>query len=228
MINVRALEGTLHLCMHVCGECWRVCNWSVCPGLGFHQLFIVPGHRKQCMPFPTSPFCIPRIRPGGLQAGDEKSPQILSHFSDEPPRPESNPWRQYDRPECYHYSLRKKFFSSQAQRADNRQNWEARKKLHKPELFFLPKHGRFWNFNMINLPYLLQWHPFVSLIKRICISAPVYILRKEFWFVLPYFLSLLSTILQAQSGLRSWNFTCPVRILQVSDIGLVLSFEDCH
>ena len=125
-------------------------------------------------------------------------------------------------------SLRKKFFSSQAQRADNRQNWEARKKLHKPELFFLPKHGRFWNFNMINLPYLLQWHPFVSLIKRICISAPVYILRKEFWFVLPYFLSLLSTILQAQSGLRSWNFTCPVRILQVSDIGLVLSFEDWY
>ena len=41
-----------------------------------------------------------------------------------------------------------------------------------------------------------------------------------------YLLSLLSTILQAQLGLRSWNFTCPVRILQVSDIGLVLSFED--
>ena len=73
---------------------------------------------------------------------------------------------------------------------------------------------------MINLPYLIQWHPFVSLIKRICISAPVY-------FFLPYFLSLLSTILQAQSGLWSWNFTFPVRILQVSDIGLVLSFEDC-
>ena len=44
---------------------------------------------------------------------------------------------------------------------------------------------------------------------------------------MPYFLSLLLTILQAQSGLQSWNFTCPVRILQVSDIGLVLSFEDC-
>ena len=42
-----------------------------------------------------------------------------------------------------------------------------------------------------------------------------------------YFLSLLSSILQAQLGLWSWNFTCPVRILQVSDIGLVLSFEDC-
>ena len=67
----------------------------------------------------------------------------------------------------------------------------------------------------------------MSLIKKICISAPVYFLRKEFWFVFPYFLSLLLTILQAQSGLQSWNFTCPVRILQVSDIGLVLSFEDC-
>ena len=42
------LMPSLHVCMHVCGECWRVCNWSVCPGLGFHQLFIVPGHRKQC------------------------------------------------------------------------------------------------------------------------------------------------------------------------------------
>ena len=81
---------------------------------------------------------------------------------------------------------------------------------------------------MINLPYLLQcqWHPFMSLIKRICISAPVYFLRKELWFVLRYVLSLLSTILQAQSGLQSRNFTCSVRILQVSDIGLVLSFED--
>ena len=125
------------------------------------------------------------------------------------------------------HSLRKLFFffSSQAKRVGKRQNLDARKKLHKPELFFLPKHGRFGNFNMINLPYLLQWHPFVSLIKRICISAPVYFLRREFWFVLPYILSLLSTILQAQSGLRSRNFTCPVRILQVSDIGLVLSFE---
>ena len=66
----------------------------------------------------------------------------------------------------------------------------------------------------------------VSQINRICISAPVYFLRKEFWFVMPYFLSLLMTILQAQSGLRSGNFTCPVRVLQVSDIGLVLFFED--
>ena len=51
------------------------------------------------------------------------------------------------------------------------------------------QHEQFGNFNMIYLPYLLQWHPFVSLIKRICISAPVYFFRKEFWFVLPYFLS---------------------------------------
>ena len=33
-------------------------------------------------------------------------------------------------------SLSKKFYSSQAQRAGYRQNLEARKKLHKPELFF--------------------------------------------------------------------------------------------
>ena len=48
-------------------------------------------------------------------------------------------------------SLRKKFFRSQAQRAGNRHILKARKKLHRPELF-LPKHGRFGNFDMINLP----------------------------------------------------------------------------
>ena len=32
-------------------------------------------------PVPPVPFVYPRIRLGGLQAGDEKSPQILSHFS---------------------------------------------------------------------------------------------------------------------------------------------------
>ena len=53
-------------------------------------------------PAPPVPFVYPRIRLGGLQAGDEKSPQILSHFSDEPPDRESNPGRQCDRLECYH------------------------------------------------------------------------------------------------------------------------------
>ena len=54
---------------------------------------------------------------------------------------------------CFIYnSLHKKFFRSQAQRAGNRQILEARKKLHKPELFFLPKHWRFGNLDMINLP----------------------------------------------------------------------------
>ena len=38
------------------------------------------------------------------------------------------------------HSLSKKFYSSQVQRAGYRQNLEARKKLHKPELFFLPKY----------------------------------------------------------------------------------------
>ena len=26
---------SLHLCMHVCGECWRVCNWSAVQGWTF-------------------------------------------------------------------------------------------------------------------------------------------------------------------------------------------------
>ena len=37
------------------------------------------------------PFVYPRIRLGVLQMGDEKSPQILSHFPDEPPRPGIEP-----------------------------------------------------------------------------------------------------------------------------------------
>ena len=73
------------------------------------------------------------------------------------------------------YSLRKKFFRSQDQRAGNRHILEARKKLHKPELFFCQSMGGLeiliW---LICQRRLLQWHPFVSLIKRICISAPVY------------------------------------------------------
>ena len=39
------------------------------------------------------PFVYPRIRLRGWQALDEKSPQILSNFSDEPPDRESNPGR---------------------------------------------------------------------------------------------------------------------------------------
>ena len=42
-------------------------------------------------------------------------------------------------------SLRKKFFRSQAQRAGNRQILEARKKLHKPELF-IAKEWAVWKF----------------------------------------------------------------------------------
>ena len=42
-------------------------------------------------PSPPVLFVYPRIRLGGLQAGDENSPQILSHFSDEPPRPGIEP-----------------------------------------------------------------------------------------------------------------------------------------
>ena len=60
-------------------------------------------------------------------------------------------------------SLRKKFFRSQVQRAGNRQISEARKKLHKPKLF-LPKHGQFGNFDMINLPETS------STVAPICVS----------------------------------------------------------
>ena len=129
---------------------------------------------------------------------------------------------------CY-ISLHKKFFRSQAQRAGNRQILEARKKLHKPELFcqFMGSlQNLIW---FIYQRRLLQWHPFVSLIKRICIYLPLFTFKeRNSGLFCPIFLSVLSTILQAQSGLRSWNFTCPVWILQVSDIGLVLSFEDCY
>ena len=124
-------------------------------------------------------------------------------------------------------SLRKNFFRSQAQRAGSRQILEARKKLHKPELF-LPKHGRFGIFNTTNLQETS------STVAPICVSdkkdlhiCPCLLLKKGILVCFAqYFLSSLSKILQAKSGLRSWNFTCPVRILQVSDIGLVLSFED--
>ena len=75
---------SLYLCMHVCGECWRVCNWSACPGLDFDQLFIVPGHRKRCkhrwITRLSVPFVYPRIWHGGWQAGNKNLPQILSQF----------------------------------------------------------------------------------------------------------------------------------------------------
>ena len=42
----------------------------------------------------------------------------------------------YELMKLQHCSLRKKFLRSQAQRAGSRQILEARKKLHRPELFF--------------------------------------------------------------------------------------------
>ena len=58
---------SLHLSTHEWGEygeCWRVCNWTACPGLGFHQLFIVLCHKKHMQTHiirtsPGVPFDIP-------------------------------------------------------------------------------------------------------------------------------------------------------------------------
>ena len=72
------------------------------------------------------------------------------------------PYNEHLKDEITSNSLLKKFFRSQAQRAGNRQILEAWKKLHKPELF-LPKHGRFGNFDMINLPEMS------STVARICV-----------------------------------------------------------
>ena len=80
------------MCAVNAGECvidLFVKGWaSTCP-----LLCLVTGNNANTdkSPVSTSPICIPRIRLGGLQAGDEKSPQILSHFSDEPPRPGIEP-----------------------------------------------------------------------------------------------------------------------------------------
>ena len=64
---------------------------------------------------------------------------------------------------------------------DHKPKGQVTDKFKKPEKnytspnFFLPKHGGLeiliW---LICQRRLLQWHPFGSLIKRICISAPVY------------------------------------------------------
>ena len=96
-------------------------------------------------------------------------------------------------------SLRKKFFRSQAQRAGNRQILEARKKLHELEIFCQSMGGLeilIWLFCQRRL---LQWHPFVSLIKRICLSSLFTFKEREFWFVLPKFLKF-----------TFYNFTSPV------------------
>ena len=71
-------------------------------------------------------------------------------------------------------SLCKKFFRSQAQRAGNRQMLEARKKLHKPELVFAKAWAvwKFWYDYFARDVFYSGTH--LCLIKRICISAPVY------------------------------------------------------
>ena len=72
------------------------------------------------------------------------------------------------------HSLRKKFFRSQAQRAGNRQILGARKNYRSPNIFCQSMGGLTILIWLICQKRLLQWHRFVALIKRICISAPVY------------------------------------------------------
>ena len=75
---------------------------------------------------------------------------------------------------CGKSSLRKKFFFHHKPKGQvTDKNLEAPKNYTSPNFFFA-KAWALWKIqytSMINLPYLLQWHPFVSLIKRICIST---------------------------------------------------------
>ena len=103
-------------------------------------------------------------------------------------------------------SLRKKFFRTQAQRAGNRQILEARKKLHRPELFFCQSIGGLeiliW---LVCQRRLLQWHPFLSLIKRICISACL-LLKKGI---------LVCFVQSSKDSTSPMSKTCKIRTGQV-------------
>ena len=56
-----SLMPSLHLCIHVCGECWRVFNWSVVQGWTStsSSLCLVTGNNTNTdnLHVPTSPFC---------------------------------------------------------------------------------------------------------------------------------------------------------------------------
>ena len=72
-----------------------VCYWSdVQDGTSTSSLLcLVTGNNANTVnfPVPTSPFCISRIWHGDGRREMQKSPQILSHVSDEPPRPGVEP-----------------------------------------------------------------------------------------------------------------------------------------
>ena len=82
--------------------------WLIClPGLGVHQLFIVPGHRKQCKDrsFARPHQSLLYTPVSGLGGGRREMKNHLrySHtFPTNRPDRESNPGRLCDRPECYH------------------------------------------------------------------------------------------------------------------------------
>ena len=110
-----------------------------------------------------------------------------------------------------HYcSLRKKFFRSQAQRAGNRQILEARKKLHKPEHFCQFMGGLENLIRYICQRRLLQWHPFVSLIKRICIYLPLFTLKeRNSGLFCPIFLKFTFDNFTSPVGLAILKFYLP-------------------
>ena len=78
------------------------------------------------------------------------------------------------------FSLRKKFFRSQAQRAGNGQILEARKKLHRPELLFAKALAvwKFW-YDLFARDVFYSCTHFLSLIKKISVSAPACLLWKK-------------------------------------------------
>ena len=85
------------------------------------------------------------------------------------------------------------FFPSQAKRAGNRKNLEARKKL----LLFLLKHGRFGNFNIIIIYNIFYSGTHLCL----CISAAFVRFKKGFLICYALFLKFTFD-----------NFTSPVRL----------------
>ena len=107
-------------------------------------------------------------------------------------------------------SLRKKFFRSQSQRVGNRQILEAQKKLHKPGLFcqFM---GNLENLiSFICQRRLLQWHPFVSLIKRICIYLPLFTFKeRNSGLFCPIFLKFTFNNFTSPVGLAILKFYLP-------------------
>ena len=69
-ISLLCPPSSLYACVWV--YVWGCVIWSACPGLGFHQFFIVPGHREHVNTddphVPTSPFWYTPYLAWGLNA----------------------------------------------------------------------------------------------------------------------------------------------------------------